>query len=197
MRVVRSNRFVVSAALVAAVALCGCANNNFDTSGAWFSKPINALSSNAGYTYSNLSDTTKLERPVTATDLIDANGACPAAAGAAPPPQPQAATANSALSADMTSLLGGGVAIGMSECEVVGRLGRPAGINFGKNPNGFRSAVLTYNSGERPGVYRFEAGRLTEMDRVEEQQPPAPPPPKTAKKKPSKTDKPPKPHDAT
>ena len=33
-------------------------------------------------------------------------------------------------------LLGGGVAIGMSECEVVQRLGQPNNVNLGQNPNG-------------------------------------------------------------
>jgi len=187
------------AALTVAVALCGCANNDFDTSGAWFSKQLDLLGSKGGYTYSNLSETEKQTRPITANDLVDANGACPAAAAAAPavPAQPPpvapakaSATAanagdNAALSADMVSLLGGGVAIGMSECEVVARMGQPAGINFEKNPNGYRSAILTYKSGQRPGVYRFEGGRLAEMDRIEV--PPAPEPAKKiAKKKPAK-----------
>ena len=33
-------------------------------------------------------------------------------------------------------------------------------------PNGERTAVLTYNGGPRPGIYRFERGQLAEMDRV-------------------------------
>jgi hypothetical protein len=61
----------------------------------------------------------------------------------------------------------------MSECDVVSRLGQPTSINLGQYPNGLRSAVLTYNGGPRPGVYRFESGRLSEMDRVEAPQPPA------------------------
>ena len=50
---------------------------------------------------------------------------------------------------------------------------------------GSRSLVLTYNAGPRPGIYRFENGRLSEMDRVE-----GPPPAadkKAAKKKPAKS----------
>jgi hypothetical protein len=192
---VRSSCLVASATLLAAVMLAGCGNSNFDASGAWFSKPANFFGGNNGYTYSNLTDSTKLERPITANDMIDANGGCPASAMAAPPPpQQQVATANpdgnTALSADVANLIGGGIAIGMSECEVVGRLGRPTGINFAKNPNGYRSLVLTYNGGPRPGVYRFGAGRLTEMDRVEG----PPPPPETAKKKIAKK-KPAKPKD--
>jgi hypothetical protein len=194
------------AALTAAVALCGCANNDFDTSGSWFSKQMDLLGSKPGYTYSDLTDSAKQERPITPNDLVDANGACPAGAGAAPlaapaaPAQPPAAAANSgdkaALSADMASLIGGGVAIGMSECEVVGRLGQPSAINFDKNPAGYRSAILTYKGGQRPGVYRFAGGRLAEMDRVEV--PPAPGPvKKIAKKKPAKPKDPAKADDKT
>jgi hypothetical protein len=45
---------------------------------------------------------------------------------------------------------------------------------------------LTFKSGPRPGLYRFNSGRLAEMDRVEV--PPPPPQPekkKTVKKKPA------------
>jgi hypothetical protein len=196
-------------ALTVALALGGCASNDFDTSGAWFAKPIDVFGSKSAYTYSSLSDSTKEQRSVTANDLVDANGACPAApvptapeAQPQPQSQPQAKNANAAeggqVSADMASLIGGGVAIGMSECDVVSRLGRPTTINFGKNPNGYRSAVLTYGSGTRPGDYRFIAGRLTEMDRVDV---PAPAPElakkKIAKKKPAKPKAPPHTADKT
>ncbi len=157
-----------------AVTLAGCGSMNFDTSG-WFSRPLDVFGRNAGYTYSQL-DQSKQERPITANDLVDANGACPTAAA--------------------PDSLGGGIAIGMSECDVVARVGPPSAINLGRNPNGDRTAILTFNSGARPGVYRFVAGRLKEMDRVEE-----PPQPqsakkhtekKIAKKRPAKTEKPPK-----
>jgi hypothetical protein len=178
----RSNCFVVLVALTTALALGACGNNNFDTSGAWFSKPLDFSGSKGGYTYSNLSDSAKLERPITANDMVDAGGACPAVATPASPPQAQAA----AVSTDVASLISGGVAIGMSECEVVGHLGGPTALNFGKTPNGDRTLVLTYNSGPRPGVYRFAAGRLAEMDRVEVPPPPPEPQKKLAKKKPVK-----------
>jgi hypothetical protein len=66
------------------------------------------------------------------------------------------------------------LALGMSECEVVYRAGQPSGVQIGRNPNGDRTAVLTYQSGPRPGIYRFERGRLMEMDSVG-------PPPNTVK----------------
>jgi len=155
--------------LAMAAALAGCAGTDFDTTGSWFAKPLDVFGRNAGYTYSQL-DRSKQERPITANDLVDANGACPT------PAVPAAAAPD--------SLLGGGIAIGMSECDVVARVGQPSAVNLGRNPNGDRSAVMTFKGGARPGVYRFVAGRLTEMDRVDE---PPPPPPQPAKKKPVKT----------
>jgi len=73
----------------------------------------------------------------------------------------------------------------MTECEVVARAGPPNSVQLGRNPNGERTAVLSYQGGPRPGVYHFERGRLMQMDRVEV----AAPPPQ-AKKKPAKTKKP-------
>ena len=43
----------------------------------------------------------------------------------------------------------------MSECDVVARLGQPTAVNLGRNANGLRSAVLTFQAGPRPGIYRF------------------------------------------
>lgn len=201
-----SKRFAAAAALTAAVALGSCSSANLDATTGWFSKPLDLFGSRSGYSYSNLDSGAIQEHRITANDLIDANGACPAAAARPqqppPPPQPPQATANAAGAAvppgDLASMLGGGVAIGMSECEVATRLGQPGAVNLGKYPNGNRSAILTYNAGPRPGIYRFEAGRLTEMDRVET--PPPPPEPakkKVAKKRRSKSQEPAKPNGKT
>jgi hypothetical protein len=192
-----SNRSAALAALATALALCGCANSDYDTTAAWFSKPLDLFGSKGGYTYANLGDL-KQERSITASDLVDANGVCPVPAAPAPTPtlmQPGPDIAG-ASSADVASLFGGGVAIGMSECEVVARLGQPAALNLGRNPIGERTAAFTFNGGPRPGVYRFAGGRLVEMDRVEAPPPPPPAEPakkKMVKKKPEKPKLPPKP----
>jgi hypothetical protein len=174
------NRFIALPATIGAmVALCGC--SSLDTSGTWFSRPADFFGSKGGYTYSDLSDNRR-DRPITANDLIDGNGSCPR-------PVTASSVQPGAAADDTATLLGQGVAIGMSECDVVQRLGQPNNVNLGQNPNGLRGAVLTYTAGPRPGVYRFEGGKLTEMDRVE--QPPmqaeqkAPPQKKVAKKKPA------------
>ena len=172
-------------ALLMAAALSGCSKADNDTAG-WFSQPVDLFGRNAGYTFSDLQEA-RQDRPITASDLVDASGACPAPAA---PPQSQAASNNPggapAVAPDTSSLLGGGVALGMSECDVVYRAGQPSAVQLGKNPNGDRTAVLTFKEGPRSGIYRFERGRLMEMDRVE-----TPPAPQTVKKKPGKSAKPP------
>jgi hypothetical protein len=75
---------------------------------------------------------------------------------------------------------GTGIALEMSECDVVQRAGTPVNIQIGANQRGERTAVLTYG-GDRPGLYRFVSGRLVSIERVGE-----PEPEKPAKKKPSK-----------
>jgi hypothetical protein len=165
--------------LAIALWLGGCADDNQK----WFGKPMNMFGNNLNYTYSSLGQT-RTDRSLTANDLIDGNGACPnyVPPQAGPPPNP-----GEAAPADGSALLGGGVALGMSECDVVARLGQPTAVNLGQNANRTRNAILTYNTGPRPGVYRFEGGRLSEMDRV--QVAPDAPPAKTTKKKAKADDK--------
>jgi hypothetical protein len=54
-------------------------------------------------------------------------------------------------------------------------------VQLGQKPNGDRTAVITFNSGPRAGIYRFERGALVEMDGV----PQAAAPPQAVKKKPA------------
>jgi hypothetical protein len=178
----RANELGVFGALAVAVALGGCADVDVTNKDAWFSKPFEFTSRKAGYTFSDLQESKDRRRPITANDLVAANGSCP------PPAVPQApapVAANQAGAApaptDAGTLLGGGIALGMSECDVVFRAGAPSAVQIGKNPNGDRNAVLTINSGPRPGIYHFEAGALIEVERTQI----APVPAQTAKKKPA------------
>jgi hypothetical protein len=181
----RSNRSGVIAALALAVALSGCGNVDFDPNQRWFSKPLDVAGRNAGgYTFSELAESKQRQRPITAADLVDNNGAC--APQAPPAPGSQAATPPAAP--DTSSLLGGGVALGMSECDVVFRVGQPTTVQLGKNPNGDRTAVLTFQAGPRPGIYHFERGALMEMDSVQV----SAAPPQPTKKNAVKATKPPK-----
>jgi hypothetical protein len=174
---------VLAVALVGALALGGCANVDIENKDAWFSKPFQAVSRSGGYTFSELQEAKERTRPITANDLVAANGSCPPSP--AVQQAPAAAAANQPGSApaatDTSALLGGGIALGMSECDVVFRAGAPNAVQIGKNPNGDRTADLTFNSGPRPGIYHFKAGALMEVERVQT----APAPAQTAKKKPA------------
>ena len=192
----RSNRSgvisVLALDMALGLALCGCANVDWDTSQAWFTKPLDITGRNAGgYTFSELAETKQRERPITANELVDSRGACPPPA--APQVQAGPGSQNTSTAADTTSLLGGGIGLGMSECDVVFRAGTPSAVQLGNNPNGDRTAVLTFTGGPRPGVYHFERGALMQMDSVAQSAAAAAPSPQPVKKK----SKPPKKNDQT
>lgn len=173
------------AALMLAVALSGCANPDvFDSNERWFSHPFDLSGRNGGYTFSELKETNDRNRPVGPNGLVSPSGACP------PPPALAAAPAPVATGpgvipngappeAAAPSLLGAPVALGMTECQVVDRAGAPSAVQIGTNPKGDRTALVTFDSGPRPGIYHFERGRLMDMDRVAV----AVPPPKAMKKR--------------
>jgi hypothetical protein len=166
-----------------ALSLAGC-----DDPAKWFSRPLNPFNAPVGYTYSSLGDA-RADRPISANDLVDANGACPNYTAPTLPPSAASSPGEGAqLAQDGAALFGGGLALGMSECDVVSRLGQASAVNFGTGAYGSRNVVLTYNAGLRPGVYRFDNGRLSEMDRAEGL-PPATDK-KSAKKKPAKSGEP-------
>jgi hypothetical protein len=189
----RANATGIVVALATALALCGCANVDFENKDAWFAKPFELVSRKGGYTFSELQESKERARPITANDLVDGNGSCPAqqAPQQAAQQAPAAAAANQAPgvppAANTGSLLGGGVALGMSECDVVFRAGSPSAVQIGKAPNGDRTAVLTFNSGPRSGIYHFAGGALTEIERAQTAS--APPSAQVAKKKPASPSK--------
>ena len=168
------------AALAMASVLGGCGDVGWD-SATLFRKPVDVVGRNSGYTYSDLQES-RQSRPVNDSDLVDANGSCSAAA--APPAVAGGPAGGPGVPGAGAPALGEGVGLGMTECEVVTRAGAPNSVQLGRNPNGDRTAIMSYQSGPRPGVYHFERGRLMQMDRVEVAEPPPP-------KKPAKTKKPP------
>jgi hypothetical protein len=182
----RSNPCGVVAALAVMLALAGCADVEWSSPQAWFAKPFDVAGHKGGYTFSELQETKQQQHPITPNELVNSNGSCPPpAVPPAPPPAPGQAAVPAAPTADTASLLGGGVALGMSECDVVFRAGQPSSVQIGSLPNGDRTAVLTFNSGPRAGIYRFQRGALQEMDSV----PMAAAPPQAVKKKPAKSAK--------
>jgi len=78
---------------------------------------------------------------------------------------------------------GTGIALQMSECDVVQRAGPPQNIDISADRRGERTTVMTYG-GERAGIYRFVGGRLVRIERGAE---PAEPERPTKKKAPKKS----------
>lgn len=105
-------------------------------------------------------------RPITAADLVGPEGQC----GAGGPEQGFADSAGAAA-APQSPPVAGGIALQMTECDVVRRAGPAEKIDFGVNDRGERAVVLTYINGSSPGIYRFAGGRLAAIERA-----PAPPP---------------------
>jgi hypothetical protein len=168
------------ALLVLAPAIAGCsgASNMFssdllskDTE--WFSRPGRLFISNVSIDAPPLTP----NKPITADDLVSAEGACPGMAPPAGPAGANALTEGAAGSPPPTTT--GTVALGHTECDVVRGIGAPASVNISNNARGDRVAVVNYVQGQRAGIYTFTAGRLTSI----EGSPQAPVVPKVAKPK--------------
>jgi hypothetical protein len=112
-------------------------------------------------------------RPITAADLINRDGQCPAASEQAGSSADSTAGGGAAPGA-------GSIALQMTECDVVRRAGPVEKFDLGANERGERTAMLTYLQGPSPGVYRFTAGRLVAIER-----PPGPPPAPAKSQKPA------------
>jgi hypothetical protein len=124
-----------------------------------------------------------VQRAVTPNDLIGADGSCAAAPGQA---TAMAATDGNAPDSNAEALQGqgglpqvsGGIALAMTECDVVQRAGLPSHFEIGADGQE-RVTTITYNEGMWPGLYRFRGGRLSSIERV------APPEPVKPARKPA------------
>lgn len=177
-------RSITAITLLCATALtvAGCKNSNQlfedNNEGGWFSKPVEMFKTPDWAKPAN-ANTAELgpTRPVGPEDLVNADGSCAtpvAAAPASPDQPPDAAVVNPGGPQVM-----GGVALGMTECQVVQRAGNPSNVQIGGGAGGERSVTLTFLNPPWPGIYRFSDGRLKVVERS-----PAPPP--VAKKAPVK-----------
>lgn len=101
------------------------------------------------------------DKPVTAQDLVSADGACPGMASAGVPANANASSEGSAPAPTTT----GTVALGHTECDVVRGIGAPDGVNVSNNERGDRVAVINFFRGQRAGIYTFTGGRLTSIER--------------------------------
>lgn len=149
-------------AVVAALPLAGCGSLDFSLKDAeWFNRPT-MFSRSLSIETPPLSDS----RPVSAADLISAEGYC---AGMAAPADANALTESSpAVAGQMQG--NAGIAIGRTECEVARAAGAPDNVAV-TSEAGRRMTVLTYVRGPRPGIYRFADGRMVSMERGAEPEP--------------------------
>jgi hypothetical protein len=116
--------------------------------------------------------------PVTAEDMVDTEGRCAGALTAVP-----SGEGSPPADPGQIPVIPSGIALDMTECDVVKRAGAPERVELGTNERSERTAILTYIRGARPGIYHFTAGRLTSMERGPEP-PPAPKPARPQKRAP-------------
>jgi len=165
------------------VAGCAGASDMLTRDAEWFSGPSRLFIRNIQ------APPLSPDKPVTAEDLVSAEGYCPGMAPpAGGPADANAAAAGAAAGGPVVPSTSGTVALGHVECDVVRGIGAPASVSLSSSPGGDRVAVVTYLQGQRAGIYTFTAGRLSSIERA----PQAEPAPKTArsakpKKKPAAT----------
>jgi hypothetical protein len=159
------------AAVAPLVAGCSGGTDVFSRDAQWFNTPSRIFIRNISIESPPLTP----DKAVRAEDLVSADGGC---AGMAPPPGPADANASTTSPAPV----GGTVALGHTECDVVRGIGAPANVNLSGDAAGRRVAVVTWTSGPRAGIYTFTAGRLSSIEGTPE----APVMPKAAKPKPKK-----------
>ena len=124
------------------------------------------------------------DKPVTAEDLVSAEGACPGMAAANVPTNANALSDGTPAPAPAPAATGT-VALGHTECDVVRGIGAPDSVNISRNQRGDRVAVVSFSQGARAGIYTFTSGRLTSIERGAEPVAAAPKVAKPKKKKPA------------
>ena len=105
-------------------------------------------------------------RPLSEADLVGPEGQCAGGPGqvAAAPGEP--------VLPPSTPTVQGGIALQMTECDVVKRTGVAEKVDIGTNARGERAVTMTVTRGPWPGIYRFDSGRLVSVERSGS--PPAP-----------------------
>ena len=110
--------------------------------------------------------------PVRAEELVDGEGRCAEVPMASAAPAAEGASSDPVTISPSAALAPSGIALAMTECDVVKRAGPPEKVELGSNERSERAVTLTYIKGARPGIYKFVAGRLVTIERAPE--PPAP-----------------------
>ena len=148
-----SSLIIALAAIAPLVAGCSSGADLFSKDAEWFSRAGRLSIKSISIESPPLTP----DKPVTAEDLVSADGACP---GMAPPPGP--ADANASTTAPAAT--GGTVALGHTECDVVRGIGAPSTVNLSSDAAGRRVAVVTWTTGPRAGIYTFTSGRLSSIE---------------------------------
>ena len=147
------------AAIAPLVAGCSGGSDLLSKDAEWFRKPGRLFIKNISIESPPLTP----DKPVGAEDLVSADGGCP---GMAPPPGPADANASTT-----PAPMGGTVALGHTECDVVRGIGAPSSVNLSNDAAGRRVAVVTWATGPRAGIYTFTAGRLSSIEGNPDPQP--------------------------
>jgi hypothetical protein len=136
----------------------------------WFSRPGRLFISNVSIAAPPLTP----NRPLTPDDYVSAEGACPGMAPpGGPPADANAMTEGPAAGSPPPAPApqGGTVALGHTECDVVRGIGAPDSVNISAAPGGGRVAVVTWLHGARAGIYTFNSGRLSSVERAPDAEP--------------------------
>jgi hypothetical protein len=125
----------------------------------------------------------KMLQPVGPNDLVDGSGYC--AGAPAPVPSENASDPQAPAAAPPAPTPPRGIALEMTECEVVRAAGRPAEVQISTDQRGDRAVVMIFDTPEKP-TYRFVGGRLKVVERGAEPPPEPPPGRRPARKPPPK-----------
>jgi hypothetical protein len=156
------NRKRLLALLLFAPLIAGCSggaefsSDMFSRDAEWFSRSGRLFIRNVSIETPPLTP----DKPVTAEDMVSAEGYCPGMT----PPAGANALAEGAGAGPVPST-NGTVALGHTECDVVRGIGAPDNVNLSNNERRDRVTVINYSRGQRAGIYTFTAGRLTSIER--------------------------------
>jgi hypothetical protein len=155
----RLSRVITGSALGGLCLLLGACTSDVNLSS--FNLPRGDFFNTSALSFSGRREEFSLPPPA-ASELIGSGGQC------------AAASSQATADAVAAGLVQSGVALQMTECDVVRRAGAPDQIEYPPN-NYERAVVLTFLRGPRPGIYAFRGGRLVSIDRAPEPAAPAKP----------------------
>ena len=155
-----------AAVLCAAVALLGNCAAPDTTQGA--GKLSDVFATPEWAKFSN-SKPTAQHRAITPNDLVSADGQCagtPDVVTAQVPTEALETTSDALEGQGPLPAIQGGIALAMTECQVVQRTGFPDRVDIGAEGT-TRVTTVAVTQGASPGFYRFRGGRLISIERLD------------------------------